>query len=168
MGGGCVNINKYSKAIRIALLNEAINSPNLRGPNMMIKALETLGIKRSNSPMMLIWELKILAKLISKMELKFWEAVLNDYVEMQEEINKYKFNTKNAESGITEIRSNYSRKKTEKRILNAGGSISLQLPTFFNENNKVELNKYFIIEHLFDDYGDFPEKKTIEDLLKQA
>merc|ERR1711954_301795 len=121
MGGGCVNINKYSKAIRIALLNEAINSPNLRGPNMMIKALETLGIKRSNIPIMLIWELKILAKLIGKMKLKFWETVLNDYVEMQEENNKYKFNTKNSESGITEIKRNYSRKKTEKKILTSLG-----------------------------------------------
>ena len=84
-GGGCVNINKYSKAIIIALINEVINSPNPRGPNMMIKALETLGIKRSNIPMMLIWEIKILAKLIGKMKLKFWEFVLNDYIEMQEE-----------------------------------------------------------------------------------
>ena len=125
-GGGCVNINKYSKAIRIALLNEVINSPNPRGPNMMIKALETLGIKRSNIPMMSIWELKILAKLIGKMKLKFWEVVLNDYIEMQEENNKYKFNTKNAESGITEIKSNYSKKKNERKILNADGSTSLQ------------------------------------------
>ena len=115
-GGGCVDINKYSKAIRIALLNEAINSPNPRGPNMMIQALETLGIKRSNIPMMMIWELRILAKLICRMKLKFWEAVLNDYVEMQEENNKYKFNKKNAETGITEIKSDYSRKKLRKKF----------------------------------------------------
>ena len=82
---------------------------------MMIQALETLGIKRNNIPMMAIWEIKTLAKLIGKMKLKFWEVVLNDYIEMQEENNKYKFNTKNAESGITEIKSNYSRKKTEKK-----------------------------------------------------
>merc|ERR1711954_202417 len=69
--GGCVNINKYSKAIRVALLNEVINSPNPRGPNIMIKALETLGIKRNNIPMMALWEIKILAKLIGKMKLKF-------------------------------------------------------------------------------------------------
>ena len=137
-GGGCVDIIKYSKAIRISLLNEVINSLNPRGPNIMIQALEILGINRTNIPKMAIWELRVLAKLIGRMKLKFWETVLNDYVEMQEENNKYTFNTKNAESGITEIKSNYSRKKTEKKILNAGGSTSLQFPTFFNENNKVE------------------------------
>ena len=38
--------SQISKATRIALLNEVINTPNPRGPNMMIKALETLGITR--------------------------------------------------------------------------------------------------------------------------
>ena len=85
---------------------------------------------------------------------------------MQEENNKYKFHKKNAESGFTEIKSNYSRKKTEKKILNSGGTTTLQFPTFFNENNKVELSKFFRIEHLFDDHGDFPVKKTVEDFMK--
>ena len=82
-------------------------------------------MNRTNIPKMAIWELRVLAKLIGRMKLKFWETVLNDYIEMQEENNKYKFHKKNAESGLTEIKSNYSRKKTEKKILNAGGSTSL-------------------------------------------
>ena len=115
-GGGCVDIIKYSKAIRIALLNEAINSPNLRGPNMMIQALETLGIKRSNIPMMTIWELKILAKLIGRMKLKFWEAVLNDYVEMQEENNKYKFNKKRLNQESQKLKATIQGKKLRKKF----------------------------------------------------
>ena len=57
-------------------------------------------------------------------------------------------------------------KKTERKILNAGGSTSLGRPTFFNDKIKIKLNNIFRIEHLFDDYRDFPEKKTIEAFME--
>ena len=64
---------------------------------------------------MAIWELRVLAKLIGRMKLKFWETVLNDYVEMQEENNKYKFHKKMLKQELLKLRVTIQGKKLRKK-----------------------------------------------------
>ena len=162
-GAGCIDIIKQTISIRASYPFEALTKNKISGL-VFREAIEMLEIKKENIPRMANWELLTLAKLMKKLKLNFWSLVLQEYVTIRnKETNK---NLKNiSDSSLTEIDSKSTKNYLKKKITVAGGKTNMKYLSHFNNNNKINTEHFFRIDHIIEDNWNIPKKEDLEEFL---